>query len=81
MQHDLHFCASYLRPPRAPPSSLQTKQLQAVASKHAKRLPDDLDYSQIHTLSMEAREKLARWGRREHALAGGQAGGQGEWWD
>lgn len=43
-----------------PPTSLQAKQLASVAAKHARRLPDDLDYRSIQTLSMEAREKLAK---------------------
>ncbi|PSC67445.1 tRNA uridine 5-carboxymethylaminomethyl modification enzyme [Micractinium conductrix] len=38
----------------------QAKQLASVAAKHARRLPDDLDYKVIQTLSMEAREKLAK---------------------
>ncbi|PRW33833.1 tRNA uridine(34) 5-carboxymethylaminomethyl synthesis enzyme isoform A [Chlorella sorokiniana] len=38
----------------------QAKQLQSVAAKHARRLPDDLDYRSIQTLSMEAREKLSK---------------------
>lgn len=38
----------------------QAKQLAAVAAKHARRLPDDLDYMGVDTLSMEAREKLAK---------------------
>ena len=38
----------------------QGKQLAVVAAKAAKRLPDDLDYLAITTLSMEAREKLSK---------------------
>jgi tRNA uridine 5-carboxymethylaminomethyl modification enzyme len=38
----------------------QAKQLQAVAAKHARRIPDTVDYSAIATLSMEAREKLEK---------------------
>lgn len=38
----------------------QAKQLASVAAKHAKRIPDTLDYHAIHTLSMEAREKLSK---------------------
>ncbi|KAI3434998.1 hypothetical protein D9Q98_003050 [Chlorella vulgaris] len=38
----------------------QARQLASVASKHAKRLPDGLDYRSILTLSMEAREKLSK---------------------
>ncbi|KAG7673037.1 hypothetical protein Ndes2437B_g01148 [Nannochloris sp. 'desiccata'] len=38
----------------------QEKQLASVASKHSKRLPDDLDYHSIITLSKEAREKLSK---------------------
>lgn len=36
----------------------QEKQLASVASKHSKRIPDDIDYTSIPTLSKEAREKL-----------------------
>jgi tRNA uridine 5-carboxymethylaminomethyl modification enzyme len=50
----------------------QAKQLAAVAAKHARRLPDDLDYGGIETLSMEAREKLAKCeGMREDREGGG----------
>lgn len=38
----------------------QARQLASVAAKHAKRLPVDLDYRGIDTLSMEAREKLSK---------------------
>jgi tRNA uridine 5-carboxymethylaminomethyl modification enzyme len=38
----------------------QEKQLASVASKHSRRIPDDLDYHSIATLSKEAREKLAK---------------------
>ena len=38
----------------------QAKQLQSVAAKHAKRIPDDVDYGAVQTLSMEAREKLSK---------------------
>ena len=38
----------------------QEKQLVAVAAKHSKRLPDDLEYDSIETLSKEAREKLSK---------------------
>jgi tRNA uridine 5-carboxymethylaminomethyl modification enzyme len=38
----------------------QEKQLASVAAKHSKRLPDDLDYHSIITLSKEAREKLSK---------------------
>jgi tRNA uridine 5-carboxymethylaminomethyl modification enzyme len=38
----------------------QEKQLASVAAKHSKRLPDDLDYHSIATLSKEAREKLSK---------------------
>lgn len=37
----------------------QTELLQA-ASQHRKRIPDDLDYKSIQTLSSEAREKLCK---------------------
>jgi hypothetical protein len=43
-------------PTSLPP--LQAKQLASVAAKLAKRLPDDIDYAAIQTLSLEAREKL-----------------------
>jgi tRNA uridine 5-carboxymethylaminomethyl modification enzyme len=32
-----------------------------VASKHAKELPKDLDYSTINTMSKESREKLNKF--------------------
>ncbi|KAL4425221.1 hypothetical protein ABPG75_009237 [Micractinium tetrahymenae] len=38
----------------------QAKQLASVAAKHVRRLPDDIDYRSIQTLSMEAREKLSK---------------------
>jgi tRNA uridine 5-carboxymethylaminomethyl modification enzyme len=38
----------------------QEKQLASVASKHSKRIPDDIDYDSISTLSKEAREKLGK---------------------
>ena len=38
----------------------QEKQLASVAAKHSKRIPDDLDYHGIDTLSKESREKLTR---------------------
>jgi tRNA uridine 5-carboxymethylaminomethyl modification enzyme len=38
----------------------QQKQLAAVASKHAKKIPDDIDYDAIGTLSKESREKLSK---------------------
>jgi len=36
----------------------QEKQLEQLASKAQRKLPDDIDYFAISTLSMEAREKL-----------------------
>jgi tRNA uridine 5-carboxymethylaminomethyl modification enzyme len=41
-----------------------------VASKAGKVLPADLDYSSIKTLSMEAREKLAKIRPRDIGQAG-----------
>lgn len=38
----------------------QEKQLAVVSAKHSKRIPDDLDYHAITTLSKESREKLTR---------------------
>ena len=38
----------------------QSKQLATVAAKHSKRIPDDVDYASIATLSKEAREKLEK---------------------
>lgn len=38
----------------------QEKQLASVASKHAKKIPEDIDYDAIGTLSKEAREKLEK---------------------
>ena len=49
---------THCSPPNA--AAAQAKQLASVAAKHARRLPDDLDYKVIQTLSMEAREKLAK---------------------
>lgn len=46
--------------PTHPLASQQAKQLASVAAKHARRLPDDIDYRAIQTLSMEAREKLSK---------------------
>lgn len=40
---------------------LQEKQLEQLAGKARKKLPADLDYASISTLSMEAREKLAKF--------------------
>jgi tRNA uridine 5-carboxymethylaminomethyl modification enzyme len=42
-------------------SLLQEKQLEQLAGKARKKLPADLDYASISTLSMEAREKLAKF--------------------
>jgi hypothetical protein len=41
---------------------VQERQLASVASKQGKRLPDDINYHAINTLSMEAREKLSKVG-------------------
>lgn len=38
----------------------QERQLLQLEARHAQRLPADLDYSAITTLSLEAREKLAK---------------------
>jgi len=38
----------------------QLKQLAAVTSKHAKKIPEDIDYDAIGTLSKESREKLSK---------------------
>jgi tRNA uridine 5-carboxymethylaminomethyl modification enzyme len=48
----------------------QEKQLEAVAAKAGKLIPADLDYSSIATLSLEAREKLARVRPRDIGQAG-----------
>lgn len=40
---------------------MQEKQLEQLAGKARKKLPVDLDYASITTLSMEAREKLAKF--------------------
>lgn len=39
----------------------QEKQLEQLAGKARKKLPADLDYASISTISMEAREKLAKF--------------------
>ena len=38
----------------------QQKQLASVTSKYSKKLPSDIDYDTISTLSKEAREKLSK---------------------
>lgn len=38
----------------------QARQLAQLEARHAQRLPVDLDYSAITTLSLEAREKLGK---------------------
>lgn len=38
----------------------QTKQLEKMAAKASKKIPEDTDYMSIATLSMESREKLGR---------------------
>lgn len=40
---------------------VQEKQLEQLAGKARKKLPADLDYATISTISMEAREKLAKF--------------------
>lgn len=40
---------------------MQEKQLEQLAGKARKKLPADLDYASISTISMEAREKLAKF--------------------
>lgn len=40
----------------------QEKQVESMRAKASKRLPEDIDYSTITALSMEAREKLAKVG-------------------
>lgn len=61
------------RPPRAPPratgaasraplpAAAQEKQLEQLAAKARKAIPAGLDYATISTLSLEAREKLAKF--------------------
>ncbi|WIA39385.1 hypothetical protein OEZ86_005490 [Tetradesmus obliquus] len=41
--------------------SRQEKQLQQLAGKASKKIPAELDYSSISTLSLEAREKLTKF--------------------
>jgi tRNA uridine 5-carboxymethylaminomethyl modification enzyme len=41
--------------------SRQEKQLQQLAGKASKKIPADIDYSSISTLSLEAREKLTKF--------------------
>jgi tRNA uridine 5-carboxymethylaminomethyl modification enzyme len=48
----------------------QEKQLESVAAKAGKLIPADLDYSSITTISMEAREKLAKVRPRDIGQAG-----------
>jgi tRNA uridine 5-carboxymethylaminomethyl modification enzyme len=38
----------------------QQKQLSAVAAKHSKKIPEDINYDAIGTLSKESREKLSK---------------------
>ncbi|MCM1983084.1 tRNA uridine-5-carboxymethylaminomethyl(34) synthesis enzyme MnmG [Lyngbya confervoides] len=38
----------------------QTRQIEQIARQEKRPIPPDLDYGQIQTLSMEAREKLAK---------------------
>ena len=38
----------------------QERQLLQLEARHSQRLPAELDYSAITTLSLEAREKLAK---------------------
>ncbi|GBF99077.1 tRNA uridine 5-carboxymethylaminomethyl modification enzyme [Raphidocelis subcapitata] len=48
----------------------QEKQLEAVAAKAGRPIPADTDYARISTLSLEAREKLARVRPRDIGQAG-----------
>lgn len=41
--------------------SRQEKQLQQLAAKSSKRIPGDMDFTKISTLSLEAREKLTKF--------------------
>lgn len=49
---------------------LQEKQLEQLAGKARKKLPADLDYASITTISMEAREKLSKFRPADIGQAG-----------
>lgn len=44
----------------------QQKELLHMEAQHGRRLPADLDYQSISTLSLESREKLARVSLWQH---------------
>ncbi len=46
----------------------QEKQLGQMQAKAGKKIPQDMDYSAVSTLSMEAREKLTKVGGRPRRL-------------
>lgn len=48
----------------------QQTELQQMEAAHRRRIPEDVDYHTIGTLSMEAREKLAKVGYILHRHVG-----------
>jgi tRNA uridine 5-carboxymethylaminomethyl modification enzyme len=48
----------------------QQKQLEQVAAKAGRKIPEDIDYAGIGTLSLEAREKLGKIRPRDIGQAG-----------